>query len=132
MDFQTKLSKKEEKEFNEWMAGSLLKGLIGVGDFLEISPDYDYRGFFADGNRSGSKEEHFTDKYKTPYHETFSNESKYTIGDLAALAGQWMEGIDYGNLPSVLRNSDFSFLKPVLEKIPDSVKASILMEMIKE
>lgn len=32
---------------------------------------------------------HFTDKYKTPLHDTYSNESIYAIGDNAKYAGKW-------------------------------------------
>lgn len=33
--------------------------------------------------------QHYTDKYKTPLHETFSNESMYATGDNAKYAGKW-------------------------------------------
>lgn len=47
--------------------------------------DYDYRGLWQDqqsgvpGSELGANG-HGTDKHKTPYHETFSNESKYAPG----------------------------------------------------
>ncbi len=35
--------------------------------------------------------QHFTDKYKMPNHETFSNESIYATGDNAKYAGKWQK-----------------------------------------
>jgi hypothetical protein len=48
--------------------------------------DYDMRGFYkslmaGDPNAKRSKNLHFIDTYKTPYHHLFSNESKYARPD---------------------------------------------------
>ena len=57
------------------------------------SPDnnYDMRGYYKDNviGQGGAKTKvsefdqrpHFPDTYKTPYHKTFSNESKYAPAD---------------------------------------------------
>ena len=45
--------------------------------------DYDYRGWWKENSGVDAPDGHFTDKYKTPYHESFSNESQYAIPDKA-------------------------------------------------
>ena len=42
--------------------------------------DYDMRGFWAE-NGDRAENGHFPDTWKTPYHKTFSNESKYAPPD---------------------------------------------------
>ena len=43
------------------------------------SKDYNYKGYFEEfGNLEPDTNGHFTDKYKTAYHDTFSNESIYS------------------------------------------------------
>ena len=39
--------------------------------------DYDYAGAFAAGQGRGGPDGHFTDQFKKPNHETFSDESQY-------------------------------------------------------
>ena len=76
-DFQTPVPAALRPQFDSWLRGQ------GVSP----SPDYDYGGFWL-GARSGHPQAtqgrdpvtghaHFTDYWKTPYHETFSRDSRY-------------------------------------------------------
>lgn len=52
--------------------------------------DYDYRGYFKKyGASQKAKGEHFTDEFKLPNHETFSDESIYATGADRLRAGHW-------------------------------------------
>lgn len=76
--WQTKLSPLEEKEFLEWAKANpqRVRGEMGP------TADYDVRGLWK-GIKSGDPEAkqaangHFSDKWKTPYHRSFSAESIY-------------------------------------------------------
>lgn len=50
--------------------------------------DYDYRGAFAAGQARGGANGHFTDQFKKPNHETFSDESQYAPAS-PETAGHW-------------------------------------------
>jgi hypothetical protein len=61
------------------------------------NPGYDMRGYWKDiaskgRNESGinpiDKKHHYPDTYKTPYHESFSNESKYATRDAPHWVGE--------------------------------------------
>jgi hypothetical protein len=73
--YVTPLSEEEEHNFQKWVA----KNKIPWRD--EPTADYDMRGFWkaqqsGDPNAVRSEENlHFPDTWKTPTHETFSNES---------------------------------------------------------
>jgi hypothetical protein len=78
---RTFLSSAEEKEFRLWY------DQVSKHKNLNPNPDdqnqyYDYRGYWKYDDRNGilneGSEAHFTDKYKTPGHPTFSNESIYS------------------------------------------------------
>lgn len=91
--YETKLSKKEEKEFEAWLKKSKEDGTILEED---DGQDYDFRGFWKDKIKNASdkdedysSETHFLDTYKKPNHETFSVESKYAKGNLKKYAGTW-------------------------------------------
>jgi len=52
--------------------------------------DYDYRGFFKKyGAAQKASGDHFTDEFKLPNHETFSDESMYATGANRLRAGHW-------------------------------------------
>lgn len=79
--YVTTLPSEEEKEFQGWVKSNNIP--------WQDTPtaDYDMRGFWK-ANKSGdpnakrsSKNLHFPDTYKTPYHKTFSRESKYATSD---------------------------------------------------
>lgn len=46
----------------------------------EPNADYDMRGFWKAGGKRAANG-HFPDTYKTPYHKSFSNESRYATKD---------------------------------------------------
>lgn len=73
--FQTRLSPQEETQFQDWVRMNKIP--------WQDTPvaDYDMRGFWR-GMMQGRVERnpetmHFPDVYKTPFHQTFSNESQY-------------------------------------------------------
>lgn len=79
--YQTNLNPLQEMAFQQWVKDKQIP--------FDPSPtaDYDMRGFYqAQMNGDSSAKTsvnandgmpHFTDPYKTPYHESFSAESKY-------------------------------------------------------
>ncbi len=80
--YQTKLAPQDEKRFQQWVKENNVP-MENDGP----TSDYDMRGFFEAAMR-GDKDAstavspfdhriHFPDKFKTPYHKTFSNESRY-------------------------------------------------------
>lgn len=80
--YQTKLSPLDEMAFQQWVKANNVP--------FDPSPtaDYDMRGFYkalktndpraATGMNANDGMMHFTDYFKTPYHQSFSEESKYT------------------------------------------------------
>lgn len=72
----TKLSPEEEQAFTLWAAQNK----------VPITPDYDMKGFWKNGGMSAVSpvdgKLHYTDKYKTPLHESFSGESIYSLPDI--------------------------------------------------
>lgn len=70
--FQTNLTPAQDLEYRQWVEENK----------IPQSKDYDMRGFFNDANAEAGvspmdRRLHFTDKYKTPEHKTFSQESIY-------------------------------------------------------
>lgn len=83
--YRTPLASEREKTFRAWLEQNKIPF-----DPDQEHPDYDMRGFYLDtlsGTGKRAANMHFPDKYKTPYHETFSNESKYATPD----APHWVE-----------------------------------------
>lgn len=83
--YQTSLSADQETKFEQWVKTNHIPF-----DPSEDHPDYDMRGYWQDiASKGGSKTAvnqndgkiHFPDTYKTPYHHSFSNESKYATSD---------------------------------------------------
>ena len=83
--YKTELPPQDEQKFQSWVK----QNKIPFENDTETS-DYDMRGFWK-AQQAGDPEAkraanlHFPDTYKTPYHETFSNESKYALPS----AGHW-------------------------------------------
>lgn len=84
LPYQTNLTPEESFRFADWAASNNVP--------VDLSPksDYDMSGYFK--SLSGSpnpgssiseidNKPHFTDKFKTPFHQTFSNESQYSTGN---------------------------------------------------
>jgi hypothetical protein len=83
LPFQTNLSEPEQAGFADWAA----KNKVPVD--LSKGSDYDMPGFYkamqkgsaSSGVSPIDNQVHFTDQFKTPTHETFSNESQYSSGN---------------------------------------------------
>jgi hypothetical protein len=79
----TPLSKDQENQYQSWLGG--VSKMVGH----ELDPDdltYDMRGYWKDIVNTGQWDSsafttgaHFPDIYKTPYHPTFSRESRYAL-----------------------------------------------------
>jgi hypothetical protein len=83
--YTTQLSPSDELQFRNWVKSNNIPWVD------EPQSDYDMRGFYKDMVGGGAKRSttnlHFPDTYKTPYHKSFSNESKYATAD----APHWEE-----------------------------------------
>jgi hypothetical protein len=73
--FNTGLSEKEQKDFNQWAAEeSKRQGR----DILMDKGAYDVQGFWKSGDyKKMDQDNHGTDTWKKPNHPTFSNQSRY-------------------------------------------------------
>lgn len=75
-------SDKEESEFQDWVAKNNIPFKTD-----DAQPDYDMRGFYkalkagdpraTSGINPSDNQIHFSDYWKTPYHESFSAESQW-------------------------------------------------------
>jgi hypothetical protein len=78
--YRTELTSDDEVAFQRWILAQDLP-------WLDIAnSDYDMRGFWkamqaGDPGATRAANGHFPDTWKTPYHETFSNESIYATPD---------------------------------------------------
>ena len=68
----TKLSPQDEVQFQQWAQKAR----------TPITPDYDMRGFWKSGGSTQVNPNdgmpHYTDRFKTPLHQSFSGESIYS------------------------------------------------------
>ena len=79
--FETTLTPAQEQRFQAW------KRMYAPNDSGE---DYDLRGAFLSGMTGPDENGHWPDTFKKPNHPTFSNESKYAMGEFARpRAGKW-------------------------------------------
>jgi hypothetical protein len=82
--YVTPLNPAEESQFRQWVASKKVPF-----DPTEKNADYDMRGYWkavqskdplaVQGLDPNDKRMHFPDTWKTPYHRTFSNQSKYAL-----------------------------------------------------
>lgn len=83
--YQTKLSPSEEVSYQKWAKE---KGMVAD------EAGYDMRGFWKSGGQSGYNATagamHQPDTFKTPYSESFSNESKYALPNAPHWEGQYL------------------------------------------
>jgi hypothetical protein len=79
-EYDTKLKPIEEFKFKEW------KKTYAPSDSGE---DYDLRGAYKAGLTPDPTTGHWPDEYKKPNHPTFSDQSKYAVGEDAKKAGHW-------------------------------------------
>lgn len=79
--YKTELTDKQEEGFQKWVAENNIPFHDGEDS------DYDMRGYYKDvvlkgkdltGKNKNDGKRHFPDTYKTPYHESFSRQSKYS------------------------------------------------------
>lgn len=80
--YNTQLSAKDEKKFQEWVYGN--------GRIRDLY-DYDLRGAWKElqsGSMSADERGHLGDKYKKPNHPTFSDQSIYAKAE-PSRAGTW-------------------------------------------
>lgn len=94
--YQTQLNPIDKIAFDAWQTG------YGVPHDPSPKSDYDMQGFYKgmmqgdpDAQQSFNKADgrmHFTDKWKTPYHKTFSNESMYAPPDAPKWVGDDKSG----------------------------------------
>jgi hypothetical protein len=76
--YQTTLEPDQQSQFYQWARGT----------GAPITPDYDMPGFWAGGGRAADiASGHYPDTFKTPMHDTFSNESKYALPTAASWRG---------------------------------------------
>ena len=80
-NFETKLSKEEEGQYQDW------KSIHAPND---SGFDYDFRGAFKAGVTPDNESNHWPDTFKKPNHPTFSDQSQYAK-DAPHLAGSWNE-----------------------------------------
>lgn len=91
--YQTKLDSPDERMFLDWVK----KNNVPFKDSPDT--DYDMRGFFKgllggdsrafQGINNSDNQMHFSDYWKTPYHPTFSHESKFATNS----APKWKEDV---------------------------------------
>jgi len=90
--FNTSLSKKEQKDFNEWVAQESQRQGRNI---LMDKGAYDVQGFWKSGDYKNTDENgHGSDKWKKPNHPTFSNQSNYHGVD-GFYGGNWTEKSGY-------------------------------------
>ena len=91
-NFNTQLTPEEEAAFIEWAKE---RSKAQGRDVLMDLGSYDMRGLFKEGVLGGNKElydeatGHSSDKFKKPFHPTFSNESIYSTGEYEG--GKWAD-----------------------------------------
>ena len=94
--YYTKLTPADEQSYQTWLRAVNQKTGRGLDP---NDPTYDMRGFWKKMS-SGKLEwggDHFPDTFKTPYHPTFSQESRYATPD----APRWVDDMlvdNTGNL----------------------------------
>jgi hypothetical protein len=84
----TSLSPNDESQFQSWLQNN--QHIPAIANWRDTSTsDYDMRGFWKANQGSlastsinpNDQEVHFPDTWKTPYHQSFSNESQYATPD---------------------------------------------------
>jgi hypothetical protein len=90
--YETKLPPAQEQMFQAWV----FKNQIPFDAGQKSPQDYDMRGFWRAmmaGDPIAAQDPgtmHFPDRWKTPYHETFSNESMYAKPDAPRWKGDML------------------------------------------
>ena len=94
--YQTALQPQNEIRFRNWLKANAEKSnAVGYFDPSNMASDYDMRGWWLTNKGAAPPQgsDHFPDTFKTPYHETFSNESQYALPTapkwVKTQAGRW-------------------------------------------
>lgn len=103
--YDTILSPNEEADFQKWKA----KNAQNDSGF-----DYDLRGAYKEGFTPDPETNHWADKFKKPWHPTFSNESKY-YGDAPENAGRWLGEKKETYIPPGESMPQFRFPPPTIQ-----------------
>lgn len=130
-NFKTILNNRQEKKFQNWY-----KNVSSILN-LDENPDnpahnYDYRGYWLENRNKDINytipDFHFPDTYKTPAHETFSNESIYAnkeYGIDPKTVGFWDgETFKPGDFNAILQAS-LAYKSPLQKKYEDSTNQYI-------
>lgn len=136
-NYVTSLSGDEEKKFQAWVKQNNIP-------WQDVpNADYDMRGYWkaqAEGDPNAvrsSKNLHFPDTYKTPYHKTFSNESQYASADAPHWEGDRLIDKDGNvvadetpkpakNVPGFVEGSQNAILNPAAGVTPPVRRAELV------
>lgn len=79
----TQLSPDEETSYQQWKTT--------LPERLRYEGDYDLRGFYRQNPKFNvdQPDQHMTDEFKLPNHQTFSDESRYYNPSTARFGGHW-------------------------------------------
>jgi len=87
-----KLSPEQEQAFQQWVQANNVPF-----NPKDKYPDYDMRGYYLSLQKGGApqatvnpidKQLHYPDTFKTPYHESFSNESQWATNGAPSWQGE--------------------------------------------
>ena len=138
-------SKEDVEDFSRWK--KQIKNYKGID--VDNDATYDYRGFYFDNPDNAWKllkdrpDAHFTDKFKTSKHPTFSNESiysgvKHQYNPNGIKGGKWLDDYNYIMSDDMLKayNYDISNTRKYLDEAESqhvnvyAPDGSIIMEPI--
>ena len=111
-NFDTVLSKDQEKQFQIWAFNNINKDIYNYSED-KGQYDYDYRGAWLVGI-TPDKTGHWPDTFKKPSHPTFSTDSIYTSVK-PEMAGKWNEKPENNQYPEgaiIDENTGQYYLKP--------------------
>lgn len=106
--------------FQNWYSKNTLEGKKGIPYNDKL--DYDYYSFYKN-NGNGDIKNHFPDTYKRPNHETFSNESIYSIPENKG--GHWDEKDFIKKLGGQMKKPN----NKGFDSLPNNVQEFILAHM---
>jgi hypothetical protein len=95
--YDTQLTPEKEAVYQAWLQQNGMTADNGWAMTPQgAGTDYNMRGFFdkygAVDHKTG---QHFTDEFKLPNHESFSDQSNYAVGPAGAHAGSWDDADQY-------------------------------------
>jgi len=85
--YHTQLDQENEQRFRNWLRLPQNQQRVGYFNPDNMQEDYDMRGWWLANKGVIAPQGHFPDTFKTPYHQTFSNESQYATPD----APKWVQ-----------------------------------------